>query len=199
MKFRLGPLPDDPLFDPISEGWILLREYGPLKMQLIAIPIMVAIAFLFNLGFWLSGVDTSPLTDIRNVPNAIGIVLVLAPVHELLHFICLPSFGLNDKSMFGFWPKVFSPYVFYNGVLTRNRHIFIGICPFIALSVIPLLCSYILPSIPIVIVAASYLNSFMSGMDLMGSFLLVKQVPSNTLVRNKGDKTYWKKVKESPT
>ena len=69
MKFRLGPLPDDPKFDPIAEGWTPLREYGPLKMQLIALPIMVAIAFLFNLGFWLSGVDTSPLTDIRNATN----------------------------------------------------------------------------------------------------------------------------------
>jgi len=199
MKFRLGPIPDDPQFDPIAEGWAPLREYGPGKMQLIAIPIMVAIAFLFNLGFWLSGVDTSPLTDIRNAPAAIGIVLVLAPVHELLHFICLPSFGFNDKSVFGFWPKVFSAYVFYNGVLTRNRYIFIGICPFVALSVIPLLCSYILPSVPMVIVAASYLNSFMSGMDLMGSFVLAKQVPSNSLVRNKGYKTYWKKeMEEAP-
>lgn len=196
MKFILGKMPQNPEFKPEDQGWIPLDEPGSIKIQLFAIPVTVLVALTIQLGFWLVGVDVSPLSKLKNIPIALVIVLGIIPMHELLHFFCLPNFGLNRKSIIGFWPSRLVPYVYYNGALPRNRYILILVCPFVVISVIPLLSSVFKPDLPILIVAVSYLNSLFCGGDLMGLLLLVRQVPSNTLVRNNGYHTFWQRRNE---
>jgi len=193
MRFIFRAMSQDPEFDPKNQGWKSLREPGLGKIQLVAIVIAVFVGLLLQLLFWLVGANVSPLQNIRNVPIGLGIMLGIIPIHELLHLVCFPGFGLSEKSIVGFWPKMFVPYVYYNGVLSRNRCILIGICPFIVLSMIPFLCSFIIPNIPTLIIAFSYLNGLLCGADLISIFLLVKQVPSDALIKSKGFHTYWQK------
>jgi len=193
MKFRFGAMPEDPEFEPESEGWVSVREPGPVKIQLIAIVIAVLVGLLLQLLFWLAGANVSPLQNIRNAPIGLGIMLGIIPIHELLHLLCFPCFGLNKKSIIGFWPRMFGAYVYYNGALSRNRVMLISACPFIVLSIIPLLGSFVMLSIPVIVVAVSYLNGFLCGVDLLNILLLVKQVPSDALVRAKGYHSYWRK------
>jgi len=193
MRFMLGPMPENSQFDPKAEGWTSLREYGPVKIQLIAIPVVVFVGLLFELAFWLAGANVSPLQNIRNVPIGLGIMPGIIPIHELLHLLCFPCFGLGEKSIVGFWPKMFIPYVHYDGILSKKRFVLIASCPFVVLSITPLLISFIKPDIALVIVAVSYLNCLASGVDLISIFLLVKQVPSGAVVRNNGLHSYWRK------
>jgi hypothetical protein len=193
MRFIFGAMPQDPEFDPKNQGWTSLREPGPGKIQLIAIVIAVLVALLLQLLFWLAGANISPLQNIRNAPIGLGIMLGIIPIHELLHLLCFPCFGLNKKSIIGFWPRMFGPYVYYNGALSRNRVMLISACPFIVLSIIPLLVSICTADIHVVIVAVSYLNGLSCGVDLLNILLLVKQVPSDALVRAKGYHSYWRK------
>ena len=197
MKFRFGAMPEDPEFEPESEGWVSVREPGPVKLLLITIPLVVFVGLLFQLAFWLAGVDVSPLSNIKNAPIAFAIILGVVPIHELLHLVCFPGFGLGEKSIIGFWPKMFVPYVYYDGVLPRNRFMLICACPAIVLSAIPVLVSFIKPNIPVIIVAVSYLNCLVCGVDLVSIFLVLKQVPSDAVVRLNGFRGYWRR-QDSP-
>lgn len=193
MRFMLGPMPENSQCDLEDEGWVAVREPGLIKIQLIAIPVVILIALLFQLAFWLAGVDVSPLTNIKNAPIALAIILGVVPIHELLHLVCFPGFGLGEKSIVGFWPKMFIPYVHYDGILSKKRFVLIVSCPFVVLSIMPLLSSFIKPDIAVVIVAVSYLNCLVCGVDLISIFLVVKQVPSDAVVRNNGLHSYWRK------
>jgi hypothetical protein len=193
MRFIFGAMPQDPEFDLEAEGWVAVREPGLIKIQLIAIPVVVLIALLFQLAFWLAGVDVSPLSNIKNAPIALAIILGVVPIHELLHLVCFPGFGLSENSIIGFWPKMFIPYVHYDGILSKKRFVLIASCPFVVLSITPLLSSFIKPDIAVVIVAVSYLNCLACGVDLISIFLVVKQVPSDAVVRNNGLHSYWRK------
>jgi hypothetical protein len=193
MRFIFGAMPQDPEFDPENQGWTSLREPGPGKMQLIAVVVGVSVGLLLQLLFWLAGADVSPLQNTRNAPIGLCIMLGSIPAHELLHLLCFPSFGLSKRSIIGFWPRMFGAYVYYDGALSRNRTILISACPFMLLSIMPLLSSFVTTNIPVLVVAVSYLNGLICGADLVGIFLLVKQVPSGALVRSKGYHSYWQK------
>lgn len=193
MRFIFGAMPQDPEFDPKNQGWTSLRKSGPGKIQLIAIVIAVFIGFLLQLLFWLAGANVSPLQNIRNVPIGLGIMLGIIPIHELLHLVCFPCFGLSENSIIGFWPRMFGAYVYYDGEFSRNRAILISACPFMVLSIIPLLGCFVILNIPVVVVAVAYLNGLLCSADLVSIFLLAKQVPSNALVRAKGYHSYWRK------
>jgi hypothetical protein len=190
-------MPEDPEFEPESEGWVYVREPGPVKLLLITIPLVVLVGLLFKLAFWLAGVDVSPLSNIKNAPIAFVIMLGVVPIHELLHLVCLPGFGLGEKSIVGFWSKMFVPYVYYDGILPRNRFMLICACPAIVLSAIPVLVSFIKPNIPVIIVAVSYLNCLVCGIDLVSIFLVLKQIPSDAVVRLNGFRGYWRR-QDSP-
>jgi len=193
MRFMLGPMPENSQFDLEDEGWVAVREPGLIKIQLITIPVVVFVVLLFQLAFWLAGIDVSPLSNIKNAPIALAIILVVVPIHELLHLVCFPGFGLGEKSIVGFWPKMFIPYVHYDGILSKKRFVLIASCPFVVLSITPLLISFIKPDVALVIVAVSYLNCLVCGVDLISIFFVVKQVPSDAVVRNKGFHSYWRK------
>ena len=193
MRFIFGAMPEDPEFDPKNQGWTPLREPGPGKMQLIAVVVGVFVGLSLELLFWLAGADVSPLQNIRNAPIALGIMVGIIPVHELLHLLCFPSFGLSKRSIIGFWPRMFGAYVYYDGALSRERTMLISACPFMLLSIIPLLSSFVTLNIPVLVVAVSYLNGLACGADLISIFLLAKQVPSGALVRSEGYHSYWRK------
>jgi len=193
MRFIFGAMPQDPEFDPKNQGWTSLREPGPGKIQLIAIVMAVFVGLLLQLLFWLAGADVSPLQNIRNVPIGLGIMLGIIPIHELLHLLCFPCFGISENSIIGFWLRMFGAYVYYDGELSRNRAILISACPFMVLSIIPLLGSFVMLNISMLVVAVSYLNGLLCGADLISIFLLVKQVPSGAVVRNNGLHSYWRK------
>lgn len=42
MRFHVGPLPEDPSFRPLKEGWKPINEPGPYLLQFLAVPIAIA-------------------------------------------------------------------------------------------------------------------------------------------------------------
>ena len=55
MKFRLGKIPPNPDFHPEQEGWRPLREPGPIVMQLVGLPIGVAVVVVLGAAAALLG------------------------------------------------------------------------------------------------------------------------------------------------
>jgi hypothetical protein len=168
-------------------------------MLLMVIPAMVVLGLLSHLMYWLAGANIQPLTDIRNAPIGLAIMVGIAPFHELLHLLSVPGFGMNQKSIVGFWPKMVVPYVYYKGALSRNRYILISACPIVVLSLFPLLVAFVKPDIPVIIITVSYLNLLLSGMDLASIYLLLRHVPSRAIVKNNGWEGYWRNKDNTAT
>jgi hypothetical protein len=203
MRLRLGPVPDDPGFVPEDGGWVRLREPSFGRMMLMALPLSVLLAAGVSLAW-------GAVARVRGIEGEFGgavtpaaalLVLVafvaLLVVHESLHAAALPAAGLSAATTLGFWPKTLTPYVSYTGELPRNRHILVGVTPFLVLSVAPIVVGLCFAVVPPWAVALGMANAFGASGDLIGSGLVALQVPSAALVRSKGRETWWRPGRRS--
>lgn len=198
MRFRIGPVPDDPGFDPAEGEWRKLTEptFGVLMLRAISISVTVTAAVL---SAWTAlarvhGVEDAGQFVITPTTLLVGAfaLAALAAVHELAHAAALPGLGLSSATVVGFWPGKLTPYVSYEGELPRNRYVSTGLTPFVLLSVLPLLIGLVFAWMPPWLVMLSTLNAFVSSGDLIGVGLLLWQTPREAVVRSKGLQTWWR-------
>lgn len=204
MRFHYGAVPEDPDFQPEAEGWRPIREPGPLTLQLLALPaaaiLLVISVGLLNLVFSGEFFKVQPLPTTNPLPLwlLLSVLILLIPVHELLHAVVHPGWGLSSNSVIGLWLSRALFYAHYEGPMSRNRFLLVFAMPYVVLSLLP---------IPIMSFAAVFgwsittvlVLSFLSIVaavfacgDLVGFLLILLQVPASAVVRNKGWKTYWK-------
>jgi hypothetical protein len=222
MKFHYGLPPDVTDFQPEQEGWHSIRELGPIAMQLAAIPIVVLIVAIIGglLLLCFPHEITPSYISFDPVPNSsafdmpisfdlpvilltmLTIIILVIPIHELIHAFFHPGFGFSDKTIIGAWPTKALFYADYQDEMTRNRCLLVLVAPFIALSLIPIAIlalsrnlSFISPDLRIALAVFSLLAGVGTAGDFVICFFLLTQVPDSAMVRWKGWKTYWKPVK----
>ncbi len=189
MRFVWGPIPEDPEFQPLADGWNSLREPEPIRMQFLAIPFMivtvavVAAAIAFGTPMSLRGVGDWFLLAF----------LVVIPIHELLHALTQPQFGLTRRTYLGVWPAKLVFYAHYEGELTRERFLFILAVPTIVLTVVPLTACVLFGWNAPFLAAVASANGVSAAGDLFGLFLISTQIPRGALVRNQGWRSYWRR------
>jgi hypothetical protein len=187
MKFKLGPAPVDETFDPEGDGWSSLKEPTPGKLQLIALPIGLVVSTILS-GFWyLRGPKVVPLLESLKLWQMILIMLGVMVVHELIHALFFPNWGLDSKTVLGCWPKKLVFYAHYEGPLNKGRFLMVFLAPFMLLSVLPLFYWHASPLLCLI----SVFNSLSACGDLTAVGLIGYQVPGGYLVRNKGWRTYF--------
>jgi hypothetical protein len=189
MKFKLGPLPENDDFNPSELGWRRLTEPGPILLQALAIPtavVMLVLAFFFYTIF--IGEDEFRI-DMTLVWWAI---VILTPIHEFVHAISTPSWGMSDKTVVGFWPRKILPYTLYTDAWNRSRVIWFLIMPFVILSVLPAtgMCFWKLDS-P-VLYHFILINAGLSSGDILQVPIFLFQVPRHAVIKNKGWNSYWR-------
>jgi hypothetical protein len=197
VKFHFGAIPEDD-FEP-DDSWQALREPGPLLMQVFAFPIGIALLAVF-IFLWQRVATLSPM----QIPQQYAVLFALATiaslpllvlVHELLHAVAHPGCGLQPATIIGAWPRKMLFYAHYCGALTRNAFLVVFAMPFMIISVLPLAIAAVgvLPP-PLATIAAwfSIWNALFACGDVFGFFLVLSQIPANTIVRNKGWRTFWK-------
>jgi len=205
MRYHYGAVPEDPYFFPEAEGWQAIREPGPWMTQVIALPIAFMLLLVSSGLLYLVFSQKLPLTQ----PFAIStlfispwlllvLLILLIPMHELLHAVCHPGWGFSPNSVIGLWLSKALVYAHYEGVMSRNRLLLVFAMPYIILSLLPI------PLIAVSRVFGWSLNailtftflSLIGGVlacgDAVGFWLVISQVPNSAIVRNKGWKTYWK-------
>lgn len=212
MRFHFGapPVPED--FHPHQEGWIALREPKMLLFQLLAVPVALAAALVLG---WLWGVLAPPSLSSSQIGFAVrkdspllpifGVLLTIAAiglaiivVHEFLHAFSAPGFGLTPDTVVGLWTSRVLFYAAHTGPMSRNHYLVVFLMPFLVLSCLPLVvCAAVRFSHPLLMVVSVVNGCFACG-DLMGSAMILWQVPSDAVVRNHGWQTWWK-MPESTT
>ncbi len=202
MRLYYGGIPDNKDFHPEVEGWSPIREPGPIAVQFLAVPIALATLFvlivLFGLVLSRQTLRTAGSLLI-NLPffSSLVIVILLIPIHELIHAFCTPSFGLTSQTLIGVWPSKLLFFAYYEGAISRNHFLLIFLAPFIVLSILPIgivaLAGVISlsPAVISSLVLLSLLNGGAASGDLLGFGLALFQIPAKAQVRNKGWRTYW--------
>lgn len=194
MRFVLGPIPPSLVFNPRDEGWTPLRELSPGRFSalgvLLALPFSIATALLVtSRPGGLHGL-------LRDDPLPAGAfllaVVLMCPVHEVIHAL---AFGVGIRSprlILGFWPSRVLPYAIFDSPLARERVLVMIVAPFLVLSLLPLLSLLWLGGAAAgLVLAFSALHSALCGGDAIVSWLLWSQVPEKALVHNNGWQTYW--------
>jgi hypothetical protein len=125
-----------------------------------------------------------------------GIPLLIA-IHELLHAVCYPGGLRTSQTTIGVWPARLLFYATYLGPMSRNRYLWVYACPFVVLTLLPLVVAAVLRTTPVAIAAMSILNGFFACGDQTCMTLLAWQVPSAAIVRNRGWETWWKPLQST--
>lgn len=212
MRFVLGQPPDDPSFHPDARaGWRKVREMGP--RALMAVGTVMGIPLTVLIGFLWSRIPLSPLSfRIDSIGLGSGSVVLLPLVmmialatplialvvaHEFVHVLAFPRFGLTSATVFGVWPSRFLPYAHHSGPVTHRRLMVVALAPFIVLSVVPLLASYIGLLRSPLWALFSILNAMACGGDAAVLLTFAYQLPLNATLRNKGWNTWWHAAEQS--
>jgi len=117
---------------------------------------------------------------------------MLLLVHELIPLLACPSCGLTRQSILGIWPRRMMPYADRQGPMPCWRFAIVAMAPFVVLSLIPLVVSYLLGAASTLWVLTSVLNALTCGGDVMLCGAVVSQVPLRAVTRNKGWQTWWR-------
>lgn len=221
MRFHLGAFPESKNFDPESGGWSALPDVSLDAISRRALRASMGLFLLWSLLFLLvfplelltpQAIQLSdnviqiqlPIFQIIDWPilvNLIVILILFIPTHELIHALCCPAWGLSTDTTFGVWlPKGFI-YIHHDGPMSRDRFLLVLVAPYIALSLFPLAliaisktASWPTESI-ISLTWLSLLGSLLAGGDFVSLIsLLSSKLPSTALIRNTGQKSYWKSI-----
>jgi hypothetical protein len=158
-------------------------------MQMFALPIGGAVCAVVAL-FWLHATPVTKNPDINLAAILISLVLLL-PIHELLHAVVHPKFGTSRHTFIGVWPSRLVCYAFYDGVLSRNRLIATLGMPLLVITFLPLAAGMVFGHASVTVAYISSLNALAAGGDIYGICLLLWQVPRRANVFNEGWRTYW--------
>ena len=192
MRLHYGAVPENKDFIPEAEGWHSIREPRPIAMQFLAVPV-----FLLLLVLWVTCLlsvqpDPSPFQGRRIDLNTLLILVLLIPVHELLHVLTHPKWGTSSNSIIGAWPSKGLFYAHYEGEMARDRFLLVFVMPLLVLGVFPILLLMMIPSLLPSLFWLSLFGTIFACGDLVGMAFIYFQVPRSAVVRNKGWNTYWK-------
>lgn len=207
MRLHVGPIPTDEHFRPEIEGWKPVNQPGPWAIQFATVPIAVVVStFLmacFNAA--IPGAIYKPKLYILEyaVWMPFVAIVLLVPLHELIHALCYPNFGKTDEILIGIWPRKILVYAYYAGTMGRHRYIMTLLTPFLVLSFLPILL--ILPfrqlpmnaSVLAFLTVVSVMNGIASCGDILGAGLVFWRLPRKALIRFQGWKSYWKRRGET--
>jgi hypothetical protein len=128
----------------------------------------------------------------------VAILVLLIPVHELLHAAFHPGAGLSSDTVIGLWPSRLLFYAAYEGPMARNRFLLVFMGPYLVLSLLPVVAIPLLRAIgagPVPLLALAFLafiGAAVAAGDVVGAILVLTQVPADAVVRNQGWRTYWR-------
>lgn len=173
-----------------GDDWKLIYSLQNKKFNTIKILIEVLImsCYAFGLGYSLFYLQNIMKTSIVFlIVFLISYLIILLP-HEVLHVIWYPN--KNDVNIIYSLLKLkFISYT--DGSISKPRALVILIVPFIILTIIPTVISYLL-GFNLFLYALASSNAIKSGIDLLNFILIIKNVPANSILKVDGYNFYFK-------
>lgn len=129
------------------------------------------------------------------------VLLVSVVVHESLHLLCHPGWGLSSRSLVLVWPRRFLVGVHYEGFMSRTRWLVMRLSPLLGLTVLPTLVllvvypfemSFFWQQFTVLVILV---NSWGAGGDLVASVIVAQQVPRGGHVGAWNGRACWRREK----
>ncbi len=190
MRLYLGTVPVDQKPSPLGEGWQLCPALDAKRVQNYGL--LAAGAGVLLVDILLRGVIT-----LSSLWSALLIVVLTVPVHELIHALATPGWGLTDRTAIGLQRDkgLLLPYTYYDGILPLWRFMFTGMAPLLLLTILPLVLILSVPfdnSLRTSLAFLALFNMAISGGDLVISIWSLFRLPMRSLVRQHGWSLVWK-------
>jgi hypothetical protein len=190
MKFRVGSelIPSHLDFPPAKHGWHLLTRPSGVAAILLVVVIGLALFLGISLPFYY-------LASVRlQKPSSlflVALLIPLVPIHELLHAIVHPGFGMTSRTSVGFFLPRLAFYSHYSGERTRVRFLAGALTPLVVLSIVPLiLCTAFRLQLPTIALLSS-LNALVSGTDVITALVLLLRCPRGAVVLTDQNQAWW--------
>lgn len=189
LRFILNDFPNTK-FNPKEEGYKEIKEPDYFHLLLLQIPVIISNIFCINIFLRFRFGWDFRINIFDDFLWVIILILVI-PIHELLHTVYFPDKITSPNIIFGYYKGSF--FALYMKEMKRIEFLSVLIFPFIILTLIPILSAIIFNLNFSLLFKISLINSILSGGDIISFITILKQVPKKTMVRNKGYYTYWKK------
>lgn len=155
---------------------------------------------LLSLHSWL--VPQAGATSTETIPGWIifPVLVVSVVVHELLHLLWHPGWGLSSRSLLLVWPRRLLLGVHYEGFMSRRRWLVMRLSPLLGLTVLPTVVllivypygmSFFWQQFTVLLILV---NSWGAGGDLVASVIVARQVPRGGEVGNWNGRACWKEA-----
>lgn len=168
------------------------NPFGWNPVPSMSLPSAIAIAILsflpgifVSILFYLTPAEKFLLT-VELVPLLLGTILVI-PLHELLHMLAAPKFGLTNRTQWGLEPQI-GFFVVHLDPVSRGRWVVMMLTPFIFLTVLPLVAtSFGYFSETLCVIAT--VNASLAILDLYSSLWLLRNIPRGSRLVADGRET----------
>jgi hypothetical protein len=165
----------------------------------LALP-MVLIVWLIAVSLLSAPVGAGDVGAETPVPwGAVILALVLViPLHELVHAVLHPGFGLSPQTVMVIWPTKLRFGVYYEGCMTRGRWLAMRLAPLVCLSVVPVMLLTLFEVVPASFALETFLQVLMlvsgigSGGDVIAVIWVLFQVPARADICFCSGRAYWR-------
>ena len=147
MRLHYGAIPENQDFNPEAEGWLNVHEPGPIAIQFIAFPVAIILLFIWAVCIF-SFQPYYLFSQVAKIDIGFLVIFILFfPLHEFLHALVHPNWGLSSNIIIGLWLSKGLFYAHYEGVMSRNRLLLDLVMPFILLGVLPTIMMVTIPEL----------------------------------------------------
>lgn len=186
-------------------GWTKLREPSRKRQVLLAYSFVVLVFLLVppiskpvtpSMPAFHDGGSAAMLGRLESSNGDVlaSVLLLLLPMHELLHVAAFPNKPFGRSSTIGFSTAHGALYVHSDAVISRGRFILALAMPLLIITIAPAFLALAFGWSLRLLSAIAIFNASGAGADVLGIYLLATRVPHGALVQNNGVETWWKLV-----
>ena len=132
---------------------------------------------------------------------ALLLLVTILPLHELVHALTTPSWGLSNRTIIGLqWSKgLLLPYMYFDGIQPLWRMLLTGLSPVAMLTILPVIVLCVMPLSAAARADLGFLaffNAGISGGNVVMFFWLITHLPLAAAVKGDGWGIQWREQAE---
>lgn len=190
MRFRFENVPEGQTDSLEADGWQEVPVLDPRMVQ--SYGLIAAFGGMLLVDILLRGIIRPATTW-----AAVLILVFTVPLHELVHALSTPAWGLSERTVIGVQrgKGLMLPYMYYDGEQPLRRMLLTGLAPVLVLTVLPLVFLFIIPvsgSLRSNLGFLALFNVAVSGGDLVNFVWISTHLPTKVTVRRNGWGLLWK-------
>jgi len=190
MRVYFGNAPEGQVPSPVADGWRQTPGLGAKRVQNYGL--LASIAGMLLVGVLLQG-EFRP----GSLWTAFLVMVVNIPLHELVHALTTPAWGLSDRTVIGFQrsKSLLMPYMVYDGSQPLWHMLLTGLAPVLLLTGLPVVLILFTPlsgALRSDLGFLAFFNIAISGGDLVNCFWIITHLPLHATVQGYGWGLLWK-------